>query len=434
MVEMKYYFQNIITKNRTIIDSFWAVLGSFVLRFLGLVAGIVVARFLGAKSFGEYGILKNMVLSLSVFSTFGLGFNATKYIAQNKSSKVNLKLIIYRCNIIVGVTSLLFSIFCFIFSNYVATVMLREPSLVGYVKIAAFWIFFNSITTLQNAILAGFGNYKMIAKLSSVSGVATFILTVGLTYYFSLKGAFYALLIAQIYNCIINYFAISKISDENKFSDDEHIISLSDEYNIKAMLFSSLPLTLHEIVFSFFSWFCSYLIIYFSNYTELGIYQAASQWYLIIIFIPGVLKNVILSSLSNDPSSSKSIIKSMFVINLLSTVIPAIIIILGSGIIGKIYGKSFDGSRTIIIILCAAAILSGLNNIYIQKFISMGKNWIVLWSRLIMELVFVGAFFLLMHFFKITISIIVAFSMVISASFYLLFLMFINKKICRDLF
>lgn len=67
-------------------DSFWAVLGSVVGKGLSLIAGILIARFLGKEIYGEYGLIKNTLIYLAIVSTFGFGYTATKYVAEYKES------------------------------------------------------------------------------------------------------------------------------------------------------------------------------------------------------------------------------------------------------------------------------------------------------------------------------------------------------------
>lgn len=63
-------------------DSAWALIGSILGRGLSLFAGIAVARFLGKKIYGEYGMIKSNLVLVSVFSTFGLGYTATKFCSK----------------------------------------------------------------------------------------------------------------------------------------------------------------------------------------------------------------------------------------------------------------------------------------------------------------------------------------------------------------
>ena len=75
-------FKNKLLSSKLINDSFWSIVGNIVGRGLGLVAGIYVARGLGRDLFGEYSAIKNTVLFMSVISNFGLGFTATKFVAD----------------------------------------------------------------------------------------------------------------------------------------------------------------------------------------------------------------------------------------------------------------------------------------------------------------------------------------------------------------
>ena len=87
---MNKYIVNILDlKNRAIQsrllnDSFWVLFGNSLGKGLALAAGIVVARLLGKEIFGEYGMIRNTLVSIAIFSTFGLGFTATKYISENR--------------------------------------------------------------------------------------------------------------------------------------------------------------------------------------------------------------------------------------------------------------------------------------------------------------------------------------------------------------
>ena len=63
-------------------DSFWALLGNLIGKGLPFVAGIFVARLLGSESYGEFGLIKSSLISIALFSSFGLGITATKFIAE----------------------------------------------------------------------------------------------------------------------------------------------------------------------------------------------------------------------------------------------------------------------------------------------------------------------------------------------------------------
>ena len=179
---VKYFKNNFsrYSKNRFISDSFWALTGNVIGRGLALLAGIIVARFLGKDIYGEYGIIKNTILSVSLFSTFGLGYTATKYVAEYKSTNSALitSILRYSENITLLISGF-FTFLIFLFSNYIAVKYLKAPHLNIPLKLISVWILFNAMTTTQIGILAGLGEFKQLAKINAIIGIITFFLIFG---------------------------------------------------------------------------------------------------------------------------------------------------------------------------------------------------------------------------------------------------------------
>ena len=74
-----------IKENTFFKDSFWAVVGNGSGYGLLLLAGIIIARLLGKDLYGEYGFIKTTMFQFAAFATLGLGYTATKFIAQYKT-------------------------------------------------------------------------------------------------------------------------------------------------------------------------------------------------------------------------------------------------------------------------------------------------------------------------------------------------------------
>ena len=53
-----------IKQNKLINDSLWSLVGNVLGKGLALVAGIFIARLLGKDLFGEYGIVRNTILTM----------------------------------------------------------------------------------------------------------------------------------------------------------------------------------------------------------------------------------------------------------------------------------------------------------------------------------------------------------------------------------
>lgn len=335
---------------------------------------------LGSSIFGEYGAIKNTLVSIAIFSTFGLGYTATKYVAELKNrNQIGIKGFIRKSLIITLIISFIFCIVTIIFSNYISLEVLKAPNLSTILRYVAVWIVFNALTTLQIGILSGLGMYKEMARINTYVGIVTFLLSILLTYFFGFDGAILALLIAQIYNWYLYYKSLN-----NSYSDG---FDSSVEVSYLDILRFCTPIAMQEMVYSFSSWLSYLILIHHASYSEFGIYSASLQWSSLVLFIPGVLRNVILSNLSksNVDTEDSKILKQMILINLFCTILSIIIIMLAQNIILTIYGRSFLELKNVLLLALLTTIFISVSNIYTQAYMSKGKNWLMFFFRLIRD-------------------------------------------------
>ena len=366
---MKSEYIHKLKQNPLFKDSFWSILGNVAGSGLALAAGIIVARFLGKEIFGEYGMIKATLLNFAVFSTFGLGFTATKFIAEAKG---NIRQIVKGSTSITLITSIAFALLLFAFSKQ-AAVFLNAEHLSFALRIFAVNIVFNAISTVQIGILAGFKAFKQIAVNNGIAGAVLFLLSVVFTYYWNIEGALSALLISTLIRCILNNAVVRK-NLRTCISSEQQADGI-----VKKMFSFSLPIALHEGVFTITGWLQMLLLIKLTNYGEIGLFSAAQQWVMVILFIPGVLRNVALSHLSgaNDNAvEHKKIFHRIILINFTTTIIPCLIIFAFSGFIASFYGESFiERLPMVLSIAVFSAVFTGVQNVYVQNLLSVNKTW-----------------------------------------------------------
>ena len=102
-------------------DSFWTILGNALGKGLTVLGGIIIASLLGKEIFGEYGLLRNTLLLIAIFSTMGLGYTSTIYVAKYRQNDESL--LYSLINNILKITlafSTLIALFVFIFSSHIA--------------------------------------------------------------------------------------------------------------------------------------------------------------------------------------------------------------------------------------------------------------------------------------------------------------------------
>ncbi len=363
-------------------DSVWSLAGSVVGRGLSLIAGILVARFLGRELYGEFGIIKTTLIYIEIFSTFGLGYTATKFIADSRETNTSRVYSVCKAALKITLcTSGFMALLVLIFAKQIS-VFIDAPQLYNTLRITAAGIVLNAINIAQIGILSGFGEFKTIARNTTISGIITFILTIILTYVWGLNGAVIALVLTYGTQCLINHISVRSIQSQYEKE------AISDKCLYRELLTFSFPIALQESLYSLINWLISFMLIKTCGYGELGLYSAAAQWGAIISFIPGILRNVTLSHLSSSSTNQKAhkrTMRAMLLVSFTSTSFMFLLVFLFNNPICAFYGESFDGLRFVLYSQTFCAVAVSTSNVYVQEFMSRGKNWTVLLCKIIRD-------------------------------------------------
>lgn len=359
-------------------DSMWAVLGSVIGKGLALVAGIVIARFLGRELYGEYGLIKETLGYLAIVSTFGFGYTATKYVAENENAGgKTLRWLVNRIELFTLVFSLLWFIALFVFAKPLAQ-FVKAPDLFIIFRKYGVIVVFNAITATGIGILSGLKLFKVNAKVNCWTGISLFVFSIVLTYFFGLDGAVLALLLSFVLQAFLNekYIrdALHSFPQGEKGSDED----------FRSMLSFSVPIALQEGLYVVVHWFTSFLMIRFAGYGEVGLAAASATWSAVIIFIPGMLKNVMFSYLTTT-ENHEYLVKRLLLFNFLSTAGPVLIMIVFSRLICSFYGPTFTGLPVVLIISLVSAVFTAVSEVFCYEFISRGHPWIVFLTRIVRD-------------------------------------------------
>lgn len=378
-------FKDRLLNSKLFKDSFWAVFGNGIGNALLLLSGILIARFLGKDLYGEYGVVKTTMFYVASFATFGLGFTSTKYIAQYVNERVEYVKCIVRDSLVITL----------LFSGFIAFILMacavplahfvNAPELKLAFQALAVVVVFKAITTTQIGILAGFKDFKVSARNSFLSGVFMLVLCVPLTYFMGLKGALLALLSSQAFNALLNYITIRKL-----------LKGLTGQKNKgfkKNLFLFSFPVALQESSFTVCHWTAVMLLTKYASVGELGLYSAGAQWNSIVLMIPSLLGNVVLSYLSgsvNDKEQHDKTVNRMLLINLGTTLIPFVGVYVFADFIASFYGSSFVGLPELIRVMVFTTILESCTSVFKSELMAQGKAWLLFILRFVRDLVFVS--------------------------------------------
>ena len=238
-------------------DSFWALLGNILGKGLALIAGIVVARFLGSEEYGEYGMIRNNLTMIAIFSSLGLGYTATKFIAECKGNATKAYIIHKIVTRITWTTSGIIMVLLAVLSEQLAA-WLDAPHLGCLLLFASVAVVLNAVNTTQIGELSGFKAYKEITFNNTWAGIVSFVASVALTYFYGIDGAVIALVISFATNCWLNRRSI------RKYLSQQETIEYDCDY--RKILSFTFPVALQESSYSITHWLSTILLIKLAGY------------------------------------------------------------------------------------------------------------------------------------------------------------------------
>jgi O-antigen/teichoic acid export membrane protein len=362
--------------------AFWSLSGAFLSKGISVFSFLFVARMLGPKGYGEFGVIQTSIGMFLMFGGLGLGTTLTKYIAEFRDTdKDKTGNIIVFAILISSITSFFICILIFLFSDWFATNLISAPHLSSSLRIGAIYLFIHSLVGLQNGILTGFESFKDIAIQSTIISILTFPLVVGGVFFFGFIGLMWGLVGSSFISFLTNYFLINKLflnfSIPIKFRNWKHELNVFKQF--------AFPSFLAGIMVGPVNWICNTILINYPNgYSEIGIYNAANQWMIFILFIPGALASIVLPSLTRfnkeiNQSSFSKFLKYNIILNILISAVLASIIYFFSNLIMVSYGSPFADGAKVLKVMAMTGVFIAYNNVIGQAIASKGKMWIGFW-------------------------------------------------------
>jgi O-antigen/teichoic acid export membrane protein len=363
-----------------------------------LLASIGVARMLGTQEFGEFGVIQSTVGLFGVFAGFGLGVTTTKFVAEYRSiNPQKTGRIIALSNIIALTTGSVMAIALFIGAPYLAEKIFGAPHLSLLLQIGAGLLFFSALNGLQTGTLAGFEAFRVIAKVNMISGIFSFPLILGGTYFFRLDGAVWGLMISMATNCMLNNIALRKITG----SADVPVVYTGCFAESPIIWRFCIPAVISGMVAAPITWACTAVLVNQPNgYIEIGIYSAVTKFQMLVTYTGSMLGSALLPILaSREAASNETFNRSNVVLSWALGFSAAIPLICFPEIVEFIFGNQFEGlqtRKTVVLVMCFTCITlyrQGLT----RTIIANEMMWWGLLDNLLWAAILSVSFFFLRH-------------------------------------
>ncbi len=359
-------------------NSIWAIFGSFISKFLNFGAFLLIARNLGPNLFGTFNVIQTTVGMFGTVAGLGMGLAATKLVAEWKVKN----------NDITGqiISDLYILSFCFgivvtsitlVFSYWVSASLLDNSSLFPLLQIMSGVILFDSVNGVQNGILTGMEEYKLLTKINFYTGILGAAFLVVGTSYFGIDGLVWSMFVFRATTCIFTYIVI-KLETRKK----EIVVRMSSKLKHLGKIFKvGLPTFLTNLTTTPVSWICTTLFASQPmGYQHLGNYNATNQLRQFVAFLPDSAGRIAIPRLAGSHAASdtktfnKMAIKStMF--NFALSVIPAIFVFLVSPLFISYMGEGYMISQELITTVLVTGILVAVTNSVGYIFICSNLSW-----------------------------------------------------------
>jgi len=380
---------------------FWSMAGAAISRGLMLCATVLVARMLDKTIFGELGMIQSTVGMFGVFAGFGMGLTATKHVAQFRQGDPD------RAGRIIGISRLfamltggLMGLGLLIFAPWLAEHTINAPQLAGVLRISALILFINALNGAQTGALSGFEAFKTIAHVNLFVGLISFPILICGAYFGGLTGAVWALAINLSFNWLFNHLALRKVA--RRYKVPFTFRNCGREWSVLWKF--SLPAVMAGSMVAPANWACSAMLVNRPDgYSEMGIFNAANQWYVMLMFLPGILSRVVLPVFSDQlgKDNAKQSMKTLALaikMNLLIVAPLVLVASIASPYIMSLYGKGFgEGWPTLVVVLLTAGLLAVQIPVG-QIIAASGKMWVGFAMNMGWATVFVGSTFLLIDY------------------------------------
>lgn len=351
---------------RRITANFLSLISSQIIsRAIQLVIFVYLARFLGKESFGVFNFGLAFAFLFVIIADFGLSTLITREISRDKKSASK-----YLSNSIT--IKLLLSVIAFV-SAYLFLNLAgysEEVKTIAYIMLS--FILLQSFTELHYAIFRAFErmHYDAFIKiLRALTLIGMIFYLIGNGYgLLAISLAFLATeIIVLATSFFITYTRFIKISFEFDYGFSKTLLKKSSLFCL-SLVFSSLYMYIDIVMLS-----------KMRSTAEVGIYSAAANIVIALIFIPLMYGNSIYPVLSRFYINSKKSLKiayekSFKYMLIIGLPVAAGIWILSDKIISLLYGKEYASSAIVLTILSGYLFLKFINPVTGFALMSINKQ------------------------------------------------------------
>ncbi|MCI9702471.1 oligosaccharide flippase family protein [Vibrio parahaemolyticus] len=368
-------------------SGFWGLIGGAIGKVSVAYAYVILAIKLAPESFGDFSIIQSNIVLFGTFAGLGLGTTAIKLISKSESIGDKLAILTSIIKLFLVSTTLV-SLFVIFFSTELSLIFYGDEFYRDLFYLSVPLLVSSSFFSLVSSVYISFGFYL----LNGFNSICQGVLLLAYYYFFDLTDVSEAILyltMSFVFPLIVFIFWMLRFNGYGS----------SYKYEIKKIIEICIPITLSTLVVVPTNWLITILLARYSpgGSVEVGMFNAASQWKNIILFVPMTLSPVMLSLLSKttDNVDDSTKLKLNVLVSAFSASIVFLVVYMLSNNVALAYGDDYQGISSLILLYSAITILIVVNNSIGQYFISTGKLNLGFFLNVVWALLYVSISWLL---------------------------------------
>lgn len=358
--------------------AFWSVAAGVVSRTFGLLTAIIIGRMIGRVSFGELGIVQSTVVMLSTFAGFGLGSMTTKYVAEYRFQDPKKALgVVHMAMTVAIMTGLGMMIAALLMSQWLAVNIFNNAAMARYLASGSVLVLVTSVGTVLFSALSGYEDFRTIAKINVSQGIFSTVLAVLLVRSYQVQGA----IIALIAGVVIGIILCARVLYAEYRRNGLPLSAYSAAIDWGIIGKYAVPALVSALLVTPTTWATNTVLVNQRNgYAEFGLFTAANQWRMGIIFVLSSLTSGLIPVFSEthsrqDRTDFKKAIAFNYRISWSGALPVAIAMIMWGDALAGLFGKQFNGAGPIIGVLAAAVYFQIIANTVGTVLAGSGKMW-----------------------------------------------------------
>ena len=367
-------------------------LGSLMSAFLIFAGRLTIIRYWSQSEYGVFSLALVIITIISFIASLGMVEGTIRSIAYTRGRKDYKKIpeLISSSVVISIISSILFGILIFFFSEFIAINFFSDSSLIDPLRVFAIGIPFLTLIDILVSIFRGFGQVKPTVYFQHILINLLFPIFLFVVIFFdkSVINIYYSYVVSTILVSILLLIYIYR------YTSPKEVFSVSSALSstAKKLVSFSLPLLGSTILFMLVLWTDTLLLGVFRSSSDVGLYNAATplaQFISFPLFSIGLIYMPVLSELyargkMDEIRRNYSILTKWLSL----TVFPLFLIffLFADTIVTSLFGQEYIFSANALRILSLGYMIHNLSGSNTSTLIGIGENQFILYSTLVVAI------------------------------------------------